>query len=303
MILETKRLLLRKLTITDLNSICAILQGLVDDPKEVESYLNEVIESYERSGFGMWGVVLKNSQELIGLSGFMKQLIDKEERNELSIILASPFEGKGYATEVLATLSNFAFNVLNMDQFVSLIDPNHEKGVYLAQALGMHLRKKIVIRGSEVHLYVLLKKMSLKPYSESYPTLFAKEKGRIAQHLTKNATIEHVGSTSIPHLGGKEIIDIAIFGGDVDLSSISTELQDLGYELRKNRSPERLFFRSNVNQVRYHLHLMSSDSLDGANMIAFRDYLKNRPEEAKNYSLLKQKEESIFKQVLEKIYN
>lgn len=55
-----------------------------------------------------------------------------------------------------------------------------------------------------------MNKYVFKPYSALFPNLFAKEKARIVQHFLFPASIEHVGSTAVPGLGGKGIIDIAI---------------------------------------------------------------------------------------------
>ncbi len=54
------------------------------------------------------------------------------------------------------------------------------------------------------------KKYVFKPYNQKFSELFEKEKERIISCLKKRLSIEHVGSTAVPDLGGKGIIDIAI---------------------------------------------------------------------------------------------
>lgn len=104
-------------------------------------------------------------------------------------------------------------------------------------------------------------------------------------------TIEHVGSTSIPNLGGKGIIDIAIATEAVD--SVSKHLQDLGYEFRPQYStPQRLYFKIELPDPeektrRYHIHLMRPSSSEWQEMLAFRDYLRSHPDEAQKYAALK----------------
>ncbi len=69
-----------------------------------------------------------------------------------------------------------------------------------------------------------MKKYIFDPYDEIFPELFAKEKKRIASYLPKALQIEHVGSTAVPGLGGKGIIDIAILVEKQDIEEISLKL-------------------------------------------------------------------------------
>jgi GrpB-like predicted nucleotidyltransferase (UPF0157 family) len=55
-----------------------------------------------------------------------------------------------------------------------------------------------------------MKKYVFKPYSKNFPELFQKEKERIVSNLNLPLVIEHIGSTAVPGLGGKGIIDIGI---------------------------------------------------------------------------------------------
>lgn len=81
-----------------------------------------------------------------------------------------------------------------------------------------------------------MKKYIFKPYSDLFPSLFNKEKERIASQLLKKASIEHVGSTAVPGLGGKGIIDIAIAVDKSDMENATAALQELGYEFRPSFS-------------------------------------------------------------------
>lgn len=140
-----------------------------------------------------------------------------------------------------------------------------------------------------------MKKYSFKPYNILFPSLFEIEKRRISCRIKINAKIEHIGSTAIPHLGGKGIIDIAIGVSKEDFDIASEQIQTLGYELRKVWStPDRYFFRQDLpdpeqDTRRYHIHLMIFESNDWQEMIFFRDYLRNHPAEAREYGELKKK--------------
>jgi GrpB-like predicted nucleotidyltransferase (UPF0157 family) len=140
-----------------------------------------------------------------------------------------------------------------------------------------------------------MNKYIFKSYSQKFPELFLKERKRIFDTVIECKDIQHVGSTAVPGLGGKGIIDIAIAIDKKDVTATSRKLQDLGYELReKGSAPERLFFRIDLPDEeesirRYHVHLSFFESREWKQLLAFREYLKNHPEDAEKYADLKKK--------------
>lgn len=140
-----------------------------------------------------------------------------------------------------------------------------------------------------------MKKYVFKVYNPSFPTLFENEKKRILSHIDVAMPIEHVGSTAVPGLGGKGIIDIAIAASREDIEHVSQLLQEMGYVLQpKYSTPERLYFNADLPDPeektrRYHIHLTYQKSSEWKNFIAFRDRLRSHPAEAKEYGALKEK--------------
>lgn len=138
-----------------------------------------------------------------------------------------------------------------------------------------------------------MKKYVFKPYSKIFPELFEKEKERILSHIKENLVIEHVGSTAIPNLGGKGIIDLAIAVDKLKMDTVSKQLQDLGYEFRSNFSTEeRLYFiiyRSDPEEEtrRYHIHLTYPENIEWREFLGFRNYLRKHPKELEEYAELK----------------
>lgn len=137
------------------------------------------------------------------------------------------------------------------------------------------------------------KKYTYKPYSNTFPSLFQKEQKRISSSLHIGLAIEHVGSTSIPGLGGKGIIDIAISVSKEEMEHASQVLQKLGYEYRPTFStPERFYFitylaDSEEGNRRYHIHLTYPSSKEWKDLIGFRDYLRTHPEAVDEYATIK----------------
>lgn len=143
------------------------------------------------------------------------------------------------------------------------------------------------------------KKYVYKPYSDIFPSLFQKEKKRISSSLKIAVDIEHIGSTSIPGLGGKGIMDIAICASKEDLKYTSEVLQKLGYEYRPNFStPTRFYFMAYLpdpeqGNRRYHIHLTHPSSKEWHELIGFRDYLRAHPEAVEEYANIKKKAATI----------
>src|SRR5208337_2425593 len=89
------------------------------------------------------------------------------------------------------------------------------------------------------------KKYVYKPYNELFSKLFVQEKTRLLSTLnTECVDVEHIGSTAIPGLGGKGIIDIGVTVAKENIDSTFHKIESLGYTFRKTgNSPERWFFR------------------------------------------------------------
>lgn len=140
-----------------------------------------------------------------------------------------------------------------------------------------------------------MKKYVFKPYNKNFPELFRKEKERILSQVKTALAIEHVGSTAVPGLGGKGIIDIAIAVHKSDMNAVNKQLQSLGYEFRPTFStPDRFYFiiflpDTEEEVRRYHIHLTYPESREWKDLIEFRDYLKTHPAELEEYAELKRK--------------
>lgn len=135
-----------------------------------------------------------------------------------------------------------------------------------------------------------------KSYNVLFDTLFLQEKAKLLDVLGDAfLDIQHVGSTAVPGLGGKGIIDIALAVKKEDIENVSYKLVDLGYIFRESGSTEeRSFFRIDLPDIeeglrRYHLHVTFPESIEWETLIAFRDYLKAHPEALQEYATLKKK--------------
>ncbi|USK36825.1 GrpB family protein [Cytobacillus firmus] len=101
--------------------------------------------------------------------------------------------------------------------------------------------------------------------------------------------IHHIGSTSVPGLAAKPVIDILPVVIDIErVDRFNTEMISLGYEPRgENGLPGRRYFQKGGNLRTHHVHIYEKGSPEITRHLAFRDYLRANGEDAKQYGTLK----------------
>lgn len=135
------------------------------------------------------------------------------------------------------------------------------------------------------------KKYIWKPYDPLYIKLYQEEKERLENILGKRVNIQHCGSTSIPGLGGKGILDIVLGTENNNLKEVAKLLQENEYEYNPQEgNKDRLFYEYTYcgnNPRKVHLHLVILNSKEWINQLAFRNYLLKNPRKAVTYSEIK----------------
>jgi GrpB-like predicted nucleotidyltransferase (UPF0157 family) len=133
--------------------------------------------------------------------------------------------------------------------------------------------------------------LAQRPYNPAWPFWFANERARIAAALGRPAArVEHFGSTSVPGLSSKNIIDIA---AATDLAPATPEigpaLASLGYESYGNSpvDPETLWFWRIEEDRAFALHLCQEGRPWFGEQVDLRDYLRAHPAERDRYAKLK----------------
>jgi GrpB-like predicted nucleotidyltransferase (UPF0157 family) len=129
----------------------------------------------------------------------------------------------------------------------------------------------------------------LVPYTQEWERLFEEEKCRLQAAVGKYVLdIQHVGSTSIPGMLAKPILDIAIAVQNFEEAGICIQpIEQSGYEyMGENGIPRRRFFVKGDPRT-HHIHMNEMGSWDWNNQIDFRDYLIQHPESAEEYAELK----------------
>ena len=129
-------------------------------------------------------------------------------------------------------------------------------------------------------------------YDEHWPQLFAETAGPLRTVLGEVALrLDHIGSTAVPHLAAKPVIDIQISVASLEpLNVFGVPLESLGYVYGAD-NPEltKRFFREPAGVRRTHVHVRGAGTFAEKFALLFRDYLRLHDSEANDYADLKQR--------------
>ena len=137
-----------------------------------------------------------------------------------------------------------------------------------------------------------MRKVEVKPYDPMWKQKFEEERNRqgdIFQTILVN--IHHIGSTSIPSLSAKPIIDLLIEVTDIkEVNAFNNQMSKMGYEAKgENGIPLRRYFQKGGAKRTHHVHIYEKGNPEIARHLNFCDYLLKHPDEAQRYGELKER--------------
>ena len=151
-IIKTDRLLINRITLDD----AAFILELMNDKdwiknigdrgmttiEDAEEYIRtRFLKTYEESNIGFYGLVLKNSKEVIGIAG----LVDREgiDHVDIGYGLLPNFRGKGYAFEATKAIYDYGYNHLKLEKIVAIVNPDNPTSIQLLSKLGLEFEKMV----------------------------------------------------------------------------------------------------------------------------------------------------------------
>ena len=152
-ILETERILLRRLEMSDLDP----LYKLYSDP-EIRRYFPEGVLNLEETRdelewhmnghphypeLGLWATIYKETGKFIGRCGLLPWEIEGKPEVEIAYLLAKEFWHQGLATETAQGILKYGFETLNLSRLICLIDPDNVASQRVAERIGMTLEWKV----------------------------------------------------------------------------------------------------------------------------------------------------------------
>ena len=163
-VIETERLLLRRLGTEDAEFILELLNQpsflrYIGD-KEVRSIADAVryiqtgpVASYERFGFGLYLVELKETGVSIGICGLLKR--DSLPDVDVGFAFLPSFWSQGYALESALAVMNYGREVLGLRRIVAITSPDNDASIRLLEKIGLRFERMIKLSEdqSEVRLF------------------------------------------------------------------------------------------------------------------------------------------------------
>jgi len=139
-----------------------------------------------------------------------------------------------------------------------------------------------------------MSKVEVVPHNPQWRDAFAAEAKQIGAALGENVVaIHHIGSTAIPGIYAKPVVDLLIVVRVItEVDGRSSAMESLGYEVlgEYGISGRRYFRRDNREGIRTHnVHAFETGSHEVERHLAFRDYMIAHPADAQRYSELKRK--------------
>ena len=164
-ILETERMILRRLRPDDLDALAALYR----DP-EIRRYFPEGTltraETEEeldwfRNGhpnhpeLGLWAAILRQSDAFIGRCGLLPWTIEGVDEVEIAYLIAKPYQRQGLGAEAAQALVRHGFGTLNLNRLIALIDPAHGASIGTAMKAGLRFEKMVVMDGVTSAVYAI----------------------------------------------------------------------------------------------------------------------------------------------------
>ena len=160
-ILETERTILREIVESDAEFILDLLNQAsfikyigdrnVRTVDEARNYIeSRFTESYKKFGFGMWAVVLKETNALAGICGFVKR--DSLPEADIGFAFLPQFERKGYAFESASAAMRYGADVLKLPCVLAITSKDNASSQKLLERVGLKFERLISIPGDAEEL-------------------------------------------------------------------------------------------------------------------------------------------------------
>jgi RimJ/RimL family protein N-acetyltransferase len=149
-VLETNRLALRRLSVDDAEFILELMNDPsflryigdrgVRTTEDARTYIQTgPMESYERFGFGLYLVELKDTREAIGICGLLKR--ESLQDVDVGFALLRRFWSKGYAVEAVSAVLDYGRDTLGLKRIVAITSPDNVASINLLSRFGFRFER------------------------------------------------------------------------------------------------------------------------------------------------------------------
>jgi [ribosomal protein S5]-alanine N-acetyltransferase len=164
-ILETERLLMRRLVASDLDDLYALYRD-----SEIRRYFPEgtltLDETREELAWflnghpghpelGLWATIHKPTGQFIGRCGLLPWTIDGVDEVEIAYLIAKPWQRQGLGAEAVRALVRYGFETLGLTRLIALVDPMNEASIRTAERAEMRFDKDVDFEGTRSRVYAI----------------------------------------------------------------------------------------------------------------------------------------------------
>ena len=152
MIIETENLYLREMNMNDFETLSAVISDEENmchyvkpyDKEGVIRWINWCMDSYQKYGFGLWALCLKENDEMIGDCGLSMQNIDGQMLPEIGFHIRKDLHRKGYGKQAAAAARDWAFEHTQFPALYSYCTADNVASYKTAEAIGMSFLKEFI---------------------------------------------------------------------------------------------------------------------------------------------------------------
>lgn len=164
-VIETERLILRRFELGDAPFVVELLNDpgfleyigdrnvrTIDD---AQKYIAEgPLASYEKHGFGLWVVEMKDTHEPAGMCGLIKR--DVLDDVDVGYAFLPQYRSSGYAIESVVAVQRYAFDVVGLARLAAVVNDDNERSIRLLEKIGMRYERmvRLAADAEEIRLYV-----------------------------------------------------------------------------------------------------------------------------------------------------
>ncbi len=171
-LIETKRLLLRKITLDDKEELFKLHSNsdvqkytgepLVESLEEMEQAIKTRINDYENYGYGRWATFLKNGMHFVGWAGLA--YLPEFDEIDLGYRFSPQYWGMGFATEASQAILTYGFDKLELRQIIAIAMKENKASIKVMEKVGMEFDKFAPYEpgGEDVVWYWCDKKLIIK---------------------------------------------------------------------------------------------------------------------------------------------
>ncbi|MDT5158213.1 MAG: hypothetical protein QOH51_2570 [Acidobacteriota bacterium] len=170
-VLETERLSLRELSASDAGFILELLnepsflrnigdRGVRTIDDAVQYILSRFVDSYERLGFGLWLVELKESKVPIGICGLVKR--DALNDVDIGYAFLPRFWSKGYACESASAVMSYGMNSLGLRRILAVTNQDNTDSIRVLEKLGLKFERMVSLSAGEPEIMLFASDTALR---------------------------------------------------------------------------------------------------------------------------------------------